>query len=275
MLQPLGHLLRACHPLPSAVVTALVGALAVAWGRGPAGVLLVVLAVLSGQLAVGWCNDAVDADRDRLAGRSDKPVATGAVSRRATASAATAAGLACVPLSLASGLLAGTVHLAGVLGALAYDLGVKATAWSWLPYAIGFAALPSFVVLGLPGTPAPAWWLIGAGALLGVGVHGANVLPDLGDDAATGVRGLPHRLGAAGTRLLSVGGLTAAVALLVIAPPGTPSAFDVLALAGVVALGVLGVRPGLRPGDRGAFRATIAAAAVAVMLLMTLPAPTG
>ena len=34
-----------------------------------------------------------------------------------------------------------------------------------------------------------------AGALLGVGAHLVNALPDLADDEATGVRGLPHRLG--------------------------------------------------------------------------------
>jgi 4-hydroxybenzoate polyprenyltransferase len=268
-------LLRAGHPLPSAAVTTLVGALAVAWGRGPWGVLLVVLAVGAGQLSVGWCNDAVDAARDRSVGRRDKPVATGAVSPQVAAGAAGLGLAACVVLSLANGVLAGTVHLTGVAAAWAYDLGLKSTAWSWLPYAVGFGSLPAFVILGLPGTPAPAWWVVVAGALLGVGAHAANVLPDLADDAQTGVRGLPHRLGPTGARVLSVGGLTAAVALLALAPPGPPGPLSLAALVAVLALAAWGVRPGVGAGDRGAFRATIAAAAVAVGLLLTLPAPIG
>ena len=34
-------------------------------------------------------------------------------------------------------------------------------------------------------------WAVAAGACLGVAAHLANVLPDLADDASTGVRGLP------------------------------------------------------------------------------------
>ena len=45
-------------------------------------IALVVAAVLAGQLSIGWLNDVLDAERDRTAGRADKPVAAGAVSRR-------------------------------------------------------------------------------------------------------------------------------------------------------------------------------------------------
>lgn len=266
-------LARACHPLPTLVVTVLVGALAAAWGRGVGGTAVVVAAVFAGQLSVGWCNDAVDAERDEHAGRRDKPLVTGDLPRRTVARAAAASLLACLPLSFASGLVAGVVHLVGVAAAWLYDLGLKATPWSWAPYAVGFAALPAFVVLGLPGAPRPAWWLVTAGALLGVGAHAANTLPDFADDAATGVRGLPHRLGPAGARLVCVAALLGTVVLLVVAPPGPPSALSLAALAVVGALALLGVRPGLAPRDRAPFHAAVAAAVCAVGLLLTMPAP--
>ncbi|MGW1667157.1 UbiA family prenyltransferase, partial [Streptomyces microflavus] len=63
-------LLLACHPVPTVAVTALVTALAAAAGRDAEGCALVGAAVLSGQLSVGWCNDAVDAARDRAAART-------------------------------------------------------------------------------------------------------------------------------------------------------------------------------------------------------------
>lgn len=248
-------------------MTVLVTALAVASGRGVGGCVLVAAAILTGQLSIGWCNDAVDAGRDTAAGRADKPIVTGAVSAGAVRIAAVAALVLCVPLSLGSGLLAGVVHLTGVAAAWAYDLGLKATAVSWLPYAIGFGILPPFVTLGLPGRPWPAWWAVLAAASLGCGAHLANVLPDITADLATGVRGWPQRLGETGVRMLVPVPLLAASGLLVFGPPGSPGAASWTALAAVGALTAVGLLLGGR-SPRLPFMATIAVAAVDVVLLL-------
>jgi 4-hydroxybenzoate polyprenyltransferase len=71
-------------------------------------------AVLVGQLSVGWSNDAIDAPLDSAAGRPDKPIATGAISRRTVAWCAGTAAVADVPLSLALGWRAGLAHLLAV-----------------------------------------------------------------------------------------------------------------------------------------------------------------
>ncbi|MEU8569864.1 UbiA family prenyltransferase [Streptomyces pathocidini] len=213
---PVLGLLAACHPLPSAAVTVLVTVLAASAGRSGVGCALVACAVLAGQLSVGWCNDAIDAHRDVAAGRSGKPVVAGAVTAGGVRAAALCALVLCVPLSLASGMAAGVVHLAGVAAAWAYNLGLKSTAWSWFPYAIGFGGLPAFVTLGLPGRPWPPWWVVAAAALLGVGAHLANVLPDIDDDLRHGVRGWPQRLGATRARLLLPVPLLAATGLLIL-----------------------------------------------------------
>jgi hypothetical protein len=52
------------------------------------------------------------------------------------------------------------------------------------------------VTLALPEPALASPWAFAAGALLGVAAHFANVLPDLDDDRATGVRGLPQSLAA-------------------------------------------------------------------------------
>jgi protoheme IX farnesyltransferase len=265
-------LLRACHPEPTAAVTLMITALAVTAGRDAYGVLLVAAAVLAGQLSIGWLNDALDAGRDHAVGRMDKPVATGAVSGRTVGLAAAVAAVACVPLSFASGLLAGGVHLLAVAAGWAYELGLKSSRWSVLPYVVCFGLLPVFVVLGLPAGPdgavaLPPWWLPVAGALLGAGAHFANVLPDLDDDAATGVRGLPHRLGAGRSRAAAAALLLAATVVLALASP-VPT---VLAWAvPVLAVGLLaaGFRLGRREGSRAPFRAVMAVAALAVLLLL-------
>ncbi len=260
-------LAAACHPGPAVAVTVLTLALAAVAGQSGPRCALVGAAVLAGQLSVGWCNDAFDAHRDAAVGRHDKPVASGTVARTVVWGGAFTALALCVPLSLAYGALAGTVHLTGVAAAWAYNLRLKATALSWLPYAVGFASLPAFVVLGLPGAPWPAWWLVTAGALLGVGAHLADALPDITADLATGVRGLPHRLGTRGTRLALPVPLVAATAVLALAPGGTPDAAGPAVLAAAAVTAVAGVRP-VRRWERAPFAAAVLVAGADVALLL-------
>lgn len=248
-------------------VTALMSALAAAAGQSAGRAALAAAAVLTGQLSVGWCNDAFDARRDLAAGRHGKPVVDGTVGVRTVWVAAFVALALCVPLSLASGLWAGAVHLAGVAAAWAYDLRLKATVWSWVPYAVGFAALPAFIALGLPGHPRPAWWLVTAGALLGIGAHLGDVLPDIQADLAAGVRGLPQRLGPRTARLLLPLPLATASAVLTLGPPGPPGAAGTTALAIAVLLAAAGTLLGRR-WERAAFASAVAVAAVDVGLLL-------
>jgi heme o synthase len=271
-LRRVGLLLAASHPEPAAAVTAVSAALAASAGRTAWGVVAVALAVMAGQLSVGWCNDYVDRDRDALVGRRDKPLARGDLSPGSVWTAAIVALVAVPFLSLLSGWRAAIVHCVAVALAWAYDLRLKATVLSVVPYAIAFGLLPVFVVLGLPGAPFPPWWAPLAGALLGAGAHFANALPDLADDLATGVRGLPQRLGAKVSQLLSIVLLLAASIVLAFAP-GLPTStasavLVVVALLAALALVVVGALLGRRPGSRAPFRATMLVALLDVVLLI-------
>ena len=211
-----------CHPVPSVAVSALSAGLAalahLPVGRG----VLVTATVFTGQLSIGWSNDYLDADRDRAVGRSDKPVAAGAVAPRVAAVAAAAALISTLALSAGLGWGGGTTALVIVLCGWLYNLGLKSTAWSWLPYAIAFGTLPA--VATLSGSPSrwPAAWALTAGALFGVAAHLANVLPDLREDLATGVRGLPHRLGARATALTGAALLLTVSAVILFGPGDQP-----------------------------------------------------
>jgi protoheme IX farnesyltransferase len=189
-------LLKSSHPEPGGAVTLAMTLLAVGVGHRGWAILGVAAAVGATQLSVGWVNDWLDADRDRVAGRSDKPVASGDVSRRTVGISGLISALLIPVLGLPFGVAATIcITLVGVF-ALLYDWPLKSTALSVVPYLVAFGLLPAFVVVALPSHPAPPAWLVAAGALLGGGAHFANVLPDLEDDLRTGVRGLPHRLGA-------------------------------------------------------------------------------
>ncbi len=220
---PVRALLLATHAPPTAAVTAVAALLAVAAGVTPARVPLVALAVLAGQASIGWSNDWLDADRDRAVARADKPVVQGAVDPAVLRVAALTAAAAAVVLSLALGLRPGLLLLALVASGWAYNAGLKRTVVSGLPYVTGFGALPAGVVAAAPGAPLAPWWLSTAGAALGAAAHLANVAPDLADDLATGVRGLPHRLGARASAALGAVLLGGASLVLVLGPDGPPA----------------------------------------------------
>ncbi len=262
-------LARACHPGPTVAVTAFSVAMAAGAGAPPLTTVLVGAAILAGQLSVGWSNDWIDAERDAAVGRADKPVGTGRLTVTTVRAAALGAAGACVVLSLLLGWRAGLVHLATVASAWAYNARLKSTAWSWAPYAFSFGFLPLAIALALPGNPVAAWWAIGAGALLGIGAHGANVVPDLQDDDATGVRGLPHRVGGTATSIGTALALVSATVLLVLAPPGPPRAAAAVVLVAAVGLTFAGTVLALAGGrSRWPFTFAIAVAAVDVVLLV-------
>jgi 4-hydroxybenzoate polyprenyltransferase len=260
-------LVRACHPEPTAAVTAVAAALAAAVGRGVGGTVAVAAAVLAGQLSVGWMNDYLDRDRDVRVRRADKPLAAGALTAATLRAAMLVAAVAVVPLSLLSGWQAGSLHLVAVLSAWSYNLRLKRSVLSVLPYGVSFGLLPAFVTAGLPGHPVFGW-LVAAGALLGTGAHFANVLPDIADDLATGVRGLPHRLGPTGSRVAAGLLLTAASVVLALGPPGPPGVLGAGAVVVAVVCGVGAAVLGRRPGSRAAFLGVLVVAAVDVALLV-------
>ena len=115
---------------------------------------------------------------------------------------------------------------------------------------------------GAPGEP-PAPWVPLAGALLGVGAHLVNALPDLDDDAATGVHGLPHRLGARRAGPAATVVLVAASVLIALNATGSHRWLTWLGLPLVVVLAAVG----LRGRGRTPFRAAVAITLLDVALL--------
>jgi len=190
-------LIIAGHPasvLGLTVLATALAALAAPHGAGPP--VLTAPAVLAGQLSACWSNDAADARRDATAGRTDKPVATGAISVRAVWIAAVAALLAALAMALAISVPTAII-LAVIIGVnWAYNLALKSTPADALVAVIAFGLIPAYATSTVPGHPLPAWYATVGAAVLGVGAHFATVLPDLAADRATGVRGLAQLVAA-------------------------------------------------------------------------------
>ncbi len=258
----------ATHAGPTVAVTVVATLLAVAAGVPADRTALVCVAVLAGQASIGWSNDWLDADRDRAVARADKPVVQGAVGPALLRSAAIGAAAVAVLLSLALGIVPGLLLLALVASGWAYNVGLKRTALSPLPYVTGFGALPAGVVAAAPGTPVAPWWLVAAGAALGAAAHFANVAPDLEDDLATGVRGLPHRLGAVPSAVTGALLLGSAAIALVLGPAGAPTPTGWLGLVVAAPAVVVASLAGSPRFRRWAFPAVLLLTVLAVLLLL-------
>lgn len=258
-------LVDACHPGPTATVTLVVAALSAAAGRDAGGVILMALATLAGQLSVGWCNDAFDADRDARAGRSAKPTVRGHVSATVLWRAAYVAVASTVVLSfLAAGPVGGGAHVVAVASAWTYNLVLKTTVLSPLPYAVSFGLVPVFVTYGLTPPTRPATWVVATCVLLGVGAHLANAIPDVDSDELVAAGGLVARIGVRVSTWLALACLVGAVVLLAThlgAAPWVGVLLVSAAAGGAVAVALVGRGQAL-------FRFVLVLAVLAVVLLV-------
>ena len=266
MRQKVVALALSTHPGPGLAVTIMAVVLGFGVGLEPSRLVLLGLAVLANQVSVGLSNDWIDAERDRAVGRTDKPVAQGRIGVGAVRTAAWISAVLSILLTLPLGIAATVVHAVFIASAWSYNAGLKKTPFSVLPYVVSFGLLPAVVTLSRVDARFAAPWALGVGALLGIAAHFANVLPDLEDDRATGVQGLPHRLG---RRLVSI--LTYVVLLLaaVLEFIGTGAFAFIPASIGLalnVVVAIAGITIASRP-TRWHFRLIIVAAIVDVIVL--------
>ena len=264
---PVFALIRASHFQPTIAVTAVTTALAVSVGRG-AGAWWVMLAVLSGQLSVGWSNDYLDRERDAQSQRIDKPIVAQQITASLVGVCAVVAVSVCIPFSMFSGWRAGAVHLVAVFLAWVYNMKLKSTIASAVPYLVAFGLLPAFVTLGLTGHPWPLPWAMAAASLLGLGAHFVNVLPDLEADRATGVNGLPHRLGFLTSLVLGAIFIATSTVVVAMFAIESTSRFRIALLVVAVSNAIVIYITGLTGRHRAAWSLTLCLAGLSVIALV-------
>ena len=157
--------------------------------------LFIAFAILLGQFFVGWSNDLIDFPRDTAASRVKKPLVAGTITEATLRISIGVASLSALIVSLISplGINGTAIHFVGLLSATAYNLKLKSTLLSVVPYIISFGALP-WAIYVAAGTKPPMWMVLGF-ILISSAFHFLNVLKDLESDIAQGVMGLPQVLG--------------------------------------------------------------------------------
>ena len=184
--------------------------------------LFITLAILFGQFVVGWSNDLVDFSRDKDALRSKKPLVAGTITQSTLRIAIGAALLSALIFSLLSplGVNGTAIHFLGLLSATAYNLKLKATKLSVLPYVVSVGALP-WAIYTAAEIPTPTWMVFGF-ILFASAFHFLNVLKDIDSDIAQGVMGLPQVLGR--QKSIAMALLLAALGALVVVQEVTKNA---------------------------------------------------
>jgi 4-hydroxybenzoate polyprenyltransferase len=232
------------HPGPSLLVTIVLVAIAGLAGRrvpDPTRILQLVGMMLPIQLCIGVVNDVVDLPADAVA-QPYKPLVRGVLGR--SRAAWIGALLGAIGLGIATTINPATLGLgAAALGAgLAYDLGLRRTVLSWVPWWGGMAVLPLAAYASVGAIPSRVLILIPLSALIALGLHLANAQPDIDADRLAGARSFPVVIGARAARWVGPAALaTAGLLALVLAIPLGQTGPLLFGGIAVLALGLVAV----------------------------------
>jgi 4-hydroxybenzoate polyprenyltransferase len=202
--------LELLHPIPSLLTTVAAVGFGLIFGIGPGDFRLwwIAAIMLLVQFSISALNEWADADLDRQAGRQ-RPIPLGLVSPGSALTASVMFAVAAFLLSTLANFGAVALLLVGIGLACgwAYDLRLKGTPLSFLPFAIAFPLMPFWIGL-LAGRPASALWVLFlGGSPLATAIHLADAIPDRDRDAAAGLRTLAVTLGQPGAEMVAAGTL--------------------------------------------------------------------
>jgi 4-hydroxybenzoate polyprenyltransferase len=186
---------RLTHPFPSILDGIVTGSVAVLGGAATGRAIQVGVAMTLLQLGIGTANDLVDAPRD--AGRKPgKPIPGGLVPRSGALVVAAGCFAAGVALAVALSPAVGALALVVIAIGLAYDLRLKGTALSWLPFAVGIPILPVFGWVAATGSLSAIFLaLVPTAMIAGASLAISNALVDVERDRAAGVSSVALALG--------------------------------------------------------------------------------
>jgi 4-hydroxybenzoate polyprenyltransferase len=264
------------HPIPSLLTT--VAALGFAWifGIGPRdprfGSIGAIMLLV--QFSISALNEWADADLDRRAGRR-RPIPLGLVSRGAALTVAVVCAVGAFLLCVVSNLGPLALLLVGLGTACgwAYDLWLKATPLSFVPFAVAFPLMPFWigVLAGRPLTSLVVLFL--GGSPLATAIHLADAIPDRHRDQESGLKTLAVVLGRPGAEMATAGVLLlGTIVSIVLLIRRSQTSIGALSLVAIVASGVVvGLSTRAHPSSSmlGKWAVIAAAVAAAVPLVVS------
>ncbi len=266
--------IRLCHPFPVAMTV--LATLAFAWLARPEQparfdeLWRIGLAMLLSQISISAYNDYCDRYLDAR-GKPWKPIPAGQVPAWAALWLGVTAYLLLWPIAWTFGAVSAVVLGFATAMGLLYDLWLKRTPFSLLPFLVAFPLVPIWVSIALGSFQPRMVLFFPAGALLVLGIHLADALPDLEADTVAGIQSLAHWLGKRRALALcqAAFGATLALAAALAWRAGHSSVLALTGLGGALVLGGV-VLESLQPAAHSLRRAFYLHATGAVALAAAL-----
>lgn len=224
------------HPLPSLATAAVTVVLALLFRVRPSDpkLLLLFATMLMAQFSISVLNDWADRDADAAAGKQ-RPIALGVISPATGLWLAAIFASTAIAGALVLGALPTLILVVQLVAGWAYDLLLKPTPFSFLPFAIAFPLLVFWVAAAADQPVHLAPLILAAGVPLAIAIHIADGAPDRTVDSSAHLRTLTVFLGrpaaeivaavlllvasaVAWLALLSVGCFTPSVLILALFP---------------------------------------------------------
>ena len=208
---------RVIHPFPvglNVAATAALAGIAVDGVPAAADLARLTVAMFCVQAAIGASNDYWDRDLDAIT-KPYKPIVRGLIEPKVALLLAAVLAIGAGALTATFGPLSVAVGACGLLAGVGYNVRLKRSVLSALPFMVALPALPFWVWVSLDRFSSELWWLVVFGPLVGLAVHLSNTAPDLEQDRQAGVRGLAHVLGLERTLAIAWGSFAAALVLAV------------------------------------------------------------
>jgi 4-hydroxybenzoate polyprenyltransferase len=237
-------ILELLHPVPSLLTTAAAVAFAMIFGllvRDPK-VGWIIAIMLLVQFSISALNDWADADLDAHTGRR-RPIPLGLVPARSALIVAIACAAGALLGSVVSGfgLVAFLMVALGLASGWAYDLRLKRTPLSVLPFALAFPLLPLWTAVVAGRSLGSVSLVLLGGIPLAAAIHLADAIPDREADRGAGVNSLAVALGRPAAELVAAGLLLVGtlVSMIVLLDRAGSSALSLVIVAVAVAWFVL------------------------------------
>ena len=168
------------------------GAFALLAGRGRldlSSLILILATVLFSQIAIAVFNDICDERLDSVAQR-ERALPRGLISLRAATVVVAVSCVTCLLLSARLGTASLLMVAVGTGAGLAYSLIFKRTMWSWVPFAVAFPLLPTWIITSTDANVPHLWTLFLVGVPVAVAIHLADSIPDVDSDRRSASGGI-------------------------------------------------------------------------------------
>ncbi len=227
-----------CHPFPLVMIALLTYLFSISAAKGfppfPK-ITVIIAAICCSQISINSLNDFFDRELDHRF-KPNKPISSGRLSPKEVVVLAIVSFFTMCILAIKFGPISLLLGIIGTGAGFLYDVKLKRTILSWLPFMIAYPLLVFWTRMALGEFEWKLLWAYPIIGLLSIGIHITNTLPDLESDISFHLRGLVHILGKNKSVILGAVCYIAAPLLAIFLNPWLDYNYSLLRLTAILSL---------------------------------------